>query len=592
MSIQRRARPHTRLTALSFAHQYWEVLDTPLSLSCSLLSKYGEYKQLVEKVVDPNQYQCPVKFFKDYQSVKLLSRYPNLETGIDTDLVAKRKFVEAEVLCRDTNIRFRNGSNDHLSDRVKSVFCRAQRKIATILGDVPDLSVMDFSFGPGAAYGVRGDTSVYKKVTSTLECTYAFADTLRDFLEEFPGWIPAGIRDVCLIPGSQLTIVPKNAKTGRPICIEPLLNGLYQKGVGSWIRNRLKRFGVNLDDQSVNQGLAGRAFKEDLATVDFSSASDTISYMLVMDILPIDWFEFLDVARCPRYQAEGNWYNFHKFTSMGNAYTFELESLIFYALATAACEELGVQYQTGENLSVYGDDVIIPRAVFGLFSEAAEACGFRINREKSFDQGLFFESCGHDFFSGIFVRPLLLSKELNTLPSAFYAANSVKRMYQLVKSIYARSRLVLDPLLVRRFRDFHAWIVACIPPHFRIVGPEGYGDGHLIDSASQGHRRHPSWDGWWFHTYVERAVRVKLDESPSAYVSYFTRLQMAESHVKVLYDKNRRQGRFEIGEHLFLKDFVRVPEPTDNGSGYSVRGRNVLTRVKVFCHFVWQDLSW
>lgn len=588
MSNHRRCHPHKRLTALSFATRVWQAVDTPVSLSLLLMCQYGEFRQLVEKSINASDYLDPASFFLDYQSVKLLSRFPNLDTGIDTDLQAKKKFLEAEVLCRDTNDRVRTGGYVE-SPRVASVITRMQRKISSILGPVPSLSDLDFNFGPGAAFGVRGDTSAYKKITSGLECTYAFSDISSEFLGEFPGWIPDGVHEVRLVPGSQLSIVPKNAKTGRPICIEPLLNGLYQKGVGSWLRKRLMRFGVNLDDQGVNQALASSAIDKLLCTVDFSSASDTISYSLVLDLLPIDWFEFLEVARCPRYEIEGSWYNFHKFTSMGNAYTFELETLIFYAAATAVCEEMSVLYSTGETLSVYGDDVIIPRECFDLFQEVTEACGFKINKEKSFIDGPFFESCGHDFFLGTFVRPTLLSKEINTLPSSFHAANQILRICKTFRSCpssYLAWGSVPSDLIVRRLTGVYDWVVGCVPPHLRVWGPEGYGDGHLVtDFLPEVTCRPPQWalnaqwDGVWFHSYVERPILVSLPEWPSSYALY--------------HGANRAHSasRCYSRESLLLDNYVKVPEPLDNGTGYSVRSRTSLRRVKMFCHFIWHGIS-
>jgi hypothetical protein len=496
-----------------------------------------------------------------------MAKFPGLKTGIDTKMQAYKKFVECEVTCRETNERFRNYEGN-FSSRVSSVLSRASRKISHILGDVPAFCDLDFAFGPGAAYGVRGDTSVYKKVTSNLECTYAMSDILPEFLAEFPGWIP-DLVDVSLVSGSQLTVVPKNAKTDRPICIEPLLNGMYQKGFGSYIRSRLKRFGINLDDQGVNQRLAGLAISQGLSTVDFSSASDTIAHGLVLHLLPVDWFKALEVARCPRYEVEGTWYNFHKFTSMGNGYTFELETLIFYALAVAVCEEMEISVKTGVNLSVYGDDVIIPRDAYDYFSEVAEACGFTINQTKSYRDGLFFESCGHDFFLGEFVRPLQLTAELSKLTRSFYAANTIKRIAAILV------RLPLGRRMDNRYREHdlrraYDWTVGCIPTHLREYGPEGYGDGHLIGGQPSSSLRHPSWDGWWFWTYVDLPRRIRFDDWPIAYA---------------LYSVKNTNPRLKINP-LELADSIQTSR------GYPLRGVSTLRRQKVFCHFQWLDLMW
>jgi len=502
-----------------------------------------------------------------------MSKYPFFR---DTDLQPRReaikKFVGAEVQCLETNARFRERELGSLfGPRAERILSNASRKIAHVLADVPSLEAMDFSFGPGASYGVRGETSVFNKVTSALECTYAFAHRLQEFLEEFPGWFPEGTtQDVCLVPGSELTFVPKNAKTDRPICIEPLLNGLMQKGIGTYLRKRLKSFGINLDDQGVNQRLAAKALDDELSTVDFSSASDTIAYLLVQDLLPQPWFEFLDIARCPRYSFEDTWRNFHKFSSMGNAYTFELETLIFYAIACGCCEELGISYSTGVNLSVYGDDVIIPRGAYDLFSEVTKICGFSVNDDKSFRDGLFFESCGCDFFDRVPVRPFLIEKRLNKLLPAFYAANTLRRIQGRIPAHPGRIAVL------RRLDDVHNWCVDRIPSRLRAYGPEGMGDGHLICELDHALTRSDGrvyrdrvFCGWWFSSYVERPIkRLPACGWPTAYALYFTR------------GRTRGDGPMRMA-HLVC------PEPLDNGSGYSVRGRTVTRRTDVFCPSQW-----
>lgn len=512
------------MPTLVWARKLWASLDTAVSLSMTILDRYGEFEQMVRKTVSPSDYRDPLSFYLDYQAVKLLSKYPYLDTGIDRRREAIKKFLEAESQCSLTNERFQHFS-EYLrifdaSGTVGRVFHRARRKIALILGGVPRLEELDFRFGPGANYGVRGDTSVYQKLSQPLECAVAFTPILPEFLGEFPGWIPEGSRRVNIVAGSELTFVPKDAKTDRPICIEPLLNGLYQKGFGSYIRKRLARFGVNLRDQSVNQRLAEMAFRSDLATVDFQSASDTISYMLVLELLPIDWFEALDVARSPSYDMEDRWYDFHKFTSMGNAYTFELESLIFFALASASCEELGIPYQTGENLSVYGDDVILPTAAFDLFSEVSSFAGFTINTEKSFSSGVFYESCGTDWFLGYNVRPILLKKRIQSLQDFYYVSNSVLSIAERIQSLSRWDDDDSIRLRLYRVRDVHAWCVGCIPRNHRLLVPKGAGDcGLHSDFDVAVPSRHEHWDGWEFRGSTLVPHRIVAD-FPMAYPLY------------------------------------------------------------------------
>lgn len=576
MRIHTHRRPRTRMTALAYALRTLEVIDTPRSLAIALLLKYGEHRQAVElKDIDPALYDDAPQFFLDYQATKLVSKLPGLKTGIDTEAVAYQKFLKAEETCALTNARFRDFGSDPSQDRVVGpILYRAARKIADVLGSVPSLDAMQFSFGPGAAYGVRGETSAYHKVQSDLECTYAFADCLPEFLGEFSGWIREDSVSVKLIPGSQLTFVPKDATTDRAICIEPLLNGLHQKGVGSYIKRRLAKHGIDLKDQGNNQRLAASAQKADLATVDFSSASDTIAYGLVLHLLPCEWFEMLELSRCPRYEYHGQWRSFQKFSSMGNAYTFELETLIFYSIAFACMEHLGIEPKTGVNLSVYGDDVIIPQAAFPLFEEVSNYCGFTVNLKKSFVSGRFFESCGHDYFDGFFVRPILLTKQFKSLTDVYYATNCVVRIAERLTALQQATTHFDYHGALARLRHHHRWCVGTIPVNERLTGPDGFGDGHLIfplDVSLTLHRadeRFEQWEGWWFRSVVTTSVRTNVDGVPNGYALYGTRLGALPQ------------------AHLGWE-----PESSHNGNWFVSRSK---TRSKVkllFCPSEWRDLS-
>lgn len=566
-----------RVSASDLAPRIWESINTPVSLSCALLFKYGEHAQLAEKKIDPSRYKDPASFFDDYQSVKLLAKYPGLKTGIDTEAVAYKKFLQSEIACMKTNMRIRerdDGTN-LFAPRVERIISNAQRKISSILGRVPELSELDFRFGPGATFGVRGETSPYNKVTADLECTDAMTGRLSEFLEEFPGWIAPGTHDVRVVSGSQLAFVPKDATTDRPICIEPLLNGLMQKGIGSWMRSCLHRYGIDLNDQSVNQFLASQALVRGLSTVDFSSASDTIAYRTVLMFLPVEWVEILDRCRSPNFWDGKHWVSFHKFSSMGNAYTFELETLIFYSVAQACCEELGIRTTVREDISVYGDDVIIPSEAFDLFQEVSESVGFTINENKSFRDGLFFESCGHDYFGGKFVRPFLWKRELNKLTSAFYACNTIKRIAQ------RRNTLISKEGCDRRLLGVYNRAVGGIPARLRRKGPEGFGDGHLIsdfDDATPPLAR-DGWCGFVFDSFQESAIRhapMGGDGWPAAYALYCAMSASQTWDRKLPVEVSGRELAIWARE-------LKLLSPTDNSAGYTIRGRTKIKKVSTFC---------
>jgi len=300
-------------------------------------------------------------------------------------------------------------------------------------------------------------------------------------------------------PG-KMTLVPKNSRVDRPIMIEPILNSFFQKGIGSFLRARLACVGVDLNDQSVNQqhALIGSVLG-DRATIDLSSASDSISCELVRELLPDDWFQLLSAMRTgscylpkgfevdvpSQYKStyKGAW-ELQKFSSMGNGFTFELESLIFYAIALGVCNSLHLSTRL---VSVYGDDIIVPTAAFSRFKEVIQLLGFSINSEKSFSTGFFRESCGSDYFFGYSVRPFSFKTRLSdrTLYTAhnWFIRNGERELASACESAIIGEKL---------------------------YGPDGFGDGHLIGSHQLRTNRKTLRDGWcggYFDTFSLKPVR-------------------------------------------------------------------------------------
>jgi len=499
------------------------------------------HKELVNVEVDPNAYSSALTFFLDYQAISFVKKFPSLRTGIDTEAVAFQKFLSAEKSCLETNVLFECRARGLINfrSRVESVFLRAQSKIADILGDVPSLDQLNFAFGPGASYGVRGDTSPYNKLVADPTCQFNLLPTLPDLLGEMPGWFQDDEARIIPVGGSELAFVPKNAKTDRAICIEPCLNVVLQKGIGSHIRQRLRKFGVDLDNQGINQHLARKASlaavnhgNENLCTIDLSAASDTIAYQLVLELLPIDWVEFLDSCRSPVTSYKGETIKLQKWSSMGNGYTFELETLIFYALASSAMVEEGLTPRTQSNIHVYGDDIIVPVAAYPLLVETLNCVGFSLNREKSFTDGSFFESCGCDYYAGEAVRPVFLKTRTQDLPGIFYAINSIT---QIIRRLVAFNCHGSDDDHVRvrvcqLLADLRRTYVARVPARFRAFGPWSVSDRrHGEASHYSGNdipdkwiassfdsvcpplfNRQRGWSGYRVTVYRRKPVKVNL----------------------------------------------------------------------------------
>lgn len=416
--------------------------------------------------------------------------------GVDRLETSMVKFIEAEHACRRTDEVFRRHAAGQFQFRpaVEAVLHGAQRKIAQVLGDCPSLEDIKVRFGPGATTQVKKkNASPRSKLGQTFACSEEFLEVLPECLEELQGWVfqhqleGADTASVAVeVHNGKLNFVPKNAKTHRAVMVEPSLNVMFQLGIGDHIAVRLARFGVDIRDQSLNQRLAREgSFTGALATLDLSAASDTISRELVYHLLPVDWFLMLDSFCTRTVEYDGVVRKLAKFSTMGNGFTFALETLIFWGLARAASENKEV-------VSVYGDDIIVETHRYPLLCEVLQCCGFTVNREKSFASGPFRESCGKDYYRGIDIRPCYIKDRL-----------SGADLFRL-HNYYVRAGLP----------EFAVTVLQYIAEPLRLWGPDGYGDGHLLgDWNPTPHRRSDGWGGYLFDTYLWRGV-----SSPRSYI--------------------------------------------------------------------------
>jgi hypothetical protein len=375
-------------------------------------------------------------FALDYLVQNFAKKFVGLRTGKNTRLEAISAWKSSEQKCKETNIRFRFLRG--FSPRVLSVLLNAQRKIESWIGHSPSYTAVlgRSKWGSGATATLRRGCGVDKKITTKLSVTSGAVNLARIMIETDPLWFEAITGNRPTGPYRVLTdeifeiidhnvhdTVPKDAYTDRNIGKEPTMNGFLQQGVHLFLRDALLRVGVDLRDQTVNQRLARCASVAGLATVDLSSASDTVSVGLVRFLLPEKWFHLLDSLRSKITLLDGERVLLEKFSSMGNAFTFELETLIFLALSRAICDELGL---TG-SVSVYGDDIIVPAASKELFEEVFAASGFEINHSKTFWDGYFFESCGKHYFHTVDVTPLYQKEDLDTRESLIRCYNRMAR---------------------------------------------------------------------------------------------------------------------------------------------------------------------
>lgn len=299
-----------------------------------------------------------------------------------------------------------------------------------------------FGVGPGSSIG-SPETDLYSKLalsdlsasSSALHLLYVQAiahnstwSDMENFRSQRLGY--------AIAESSRLSFVPKYTDISRTICTEPCLNMLFQKGIASVLERRLRQVsGIDLSSQQfVNRELARvGSLTGKFGTIDLSSASDSMSLTIVRRFFPADAVRWLERCRCPStILPDGTKLELHMISSMGNGYTFPLQTIFFTALVYGAYKALGVKPRKSfgptdlGNFAVNGDDIIVLREAYDLVVEMLSLTGFSVNVDKSFNTGLFRESCGADFYQGYNVRGVYL-KRLRDVFDCYSAINRLNR---------------------------------------------------------------------------------------------------------------------------------------------------------------------
>lgn len=368
-------------------------------------------------------------FPDDYLIQQMIRKNPRLPLKINRKKLTYEKWYEAERACRDTNALIEKCTSDFARTNSACLAIKPEllaslrKKIKDILGPLDRWALECIEsgtrFGPGATFHCSGkDLTPNKRLEAEIGLTprlSGFSDKLIPY-----GWLTT-TRGIAITRGSKACTVPKDALIDRFIAIEPALNMRWQLGIGGYIRRRLKLFGLNLDNQAdVNRALVRVAQKLGLATIDLASASDSIALMLIRFLFPADWVRLLELFRSPEMLIGTEWVTLEKISSMGNGFTFELESLLFFAVAS----------MFDDKPAVFGDDIIVSQSCASDVIRTLNVLGFSVNTKKTFLAGCFFESCGVDVWRGQDVRPFFLKKEENEhdlTSSIIRMVNSIRR---------------------------------------------------------------------------------------------------------------------------------------------------------------------
>lgn len=356
--------------------------------------------------------------------------------------------------------------------------------------------------------------------------------------------------------------VPKTAKKNRSIALEPRGNEYLQLGAGELIRRRLKtRAGINLWTQEKNQRIAMWASRDDsCTTLDLSSASDRISRKLVEFLLPRFWFVLLDDLRVPVTKVADAYIPLEKMASMGNGFSFALESLVFASLIVGVVGEEVFRSRI-EEFAIYGDDLIFPTEFFLDIQLLLTLVGCKVNRKKTFFRGPFRESCGVDYYDGYDIRPLSLKKEPTR---AFELVIVYNRFYRLFK----RWELGVP-------NNLRAQIFKWLPKGAHLIGP---------DCVT------PEW--WWIFTddieALRSVVRKSFEPDTHNFHLFFRRLHVSRKPQHIPKTKYMIFGE--------LQEQYRKPDRTWDdllfdtvlpfGSGIIPIGRNCPIEVRKSWHLI------
>lgn len=410
---------------------------------------------------------------------------------------------------------------------LNSVLKSAEMEIGRVLGELHTEEWFSACrHGPNASVGVRRDEATHDMKCRTIEGTRAALQLYEEYLE----WNPhqrsylekKGINtpDFKIVTGSKLSFVPKKFDSKRSMMIEPVINQFFQLGLGELIGQRLRRFGnIDISTQpAVHADLVRLTTSHglELSTLDWSQASDRIWLGLVERLLPSDWFAAIETVRCPIATYKGRDLHLTMAGSMGNGFTFPLQTLIFRSLLLALARECGCS----EFVSVFGDDCIVDVDLVPHVTWLAKELDWQLNAEKSFWDGDFRESCGVDSYRGMDVRPFFITRpdhlEPNGLLSWAYAVYnqiaervSVKEQLDGWFSSFIKgwSRLYSIP----NPQSF----VCYVPPRFSVnsgirVHDPSYKGIEGLPSRITGCDR----DGWMFPYLRSVPNRIAVDSEP------------------------------------------------------------------------------
>lgn len=418
-----------------------EQLGTPRALTVEILLRYGEIAQLQQLRAEPSHYLLADAYHKDVIITDVLRK---CALPGDTDSrfrAAVDGFLRNEKQNWKTNrrlYRFVDNCGLEPEDEPVMQFITAWRKeIKSVLGPLPNTLTPRFS--GGSTVSDRGYLTTVPDKMTNVPTYYPQSSCM------LPLWWETAWGRACAYPSkdrapvhprvvryNEFFTVRKDALKDRGCCMEAPISLSFQLPVGKEFSRAIRlAYGNDLrTGKEKHMRLARLAsVTDDHATIDLTDASNLMARALPELTLPNQWFELVNSLRAPNVYIDGRIQRLEMFSSMGNGFTFELETLLFQTLAVTICKLMGLEEKVSE-ISVFGDDIIVPKEIAPALLSALTYFGFEPNKRKTFVSGHFRESCGGDYFQGSAVRPYHL-EELPDEPQHWISfANGLWRLPQ------------------------------------------------------------------------------------------------------------------------------------------------------------------
>lgn len=261
----------------------------------------------------------------------------------------------------------------------------------------------------------------------------------------------------------RLQFVPKSLTGYRSISMEPSSLMWVQQGVQRafadyQISHKYLRRRFRADDQEPNRSLAWLgSIDGSFATIDLSSASDSVSWKLVRQ-----WFSktfLFPWQLCTRSLSvqlpDGSRMGLRKYAPMGSSLCFPTETSVFCAITECAIRECGGSPDASQ-YRVYGDDIVVEAPYAEAVVARLERNGFTVNKKKTFlstsPEFTFRESCGGEYLNGADVTPTRLSRKFSGLSVHYSDPSQVENLIELANDCFSRyptvRRRIIHSLMV------------------------------------------------------------------------------------------------------------------------------------------------